>query len=218
MKAISPQQLLPALVVLTLILAAACGKPESPAPSQTEAKGANSVITVHGHLPNLSLKEMVAESDAVVIGTLDEELGTKLKHGGNEPRPKFYYQYKDFRLAVEDALYPKDTFPAEIAVLVETGIVSARENQSVRNDNSAPIYTRGEKVLLFLENLKDPKFDTGPGRPVPRGYTPDNYYLGIVTASYGKMEPADGKWRDSRSGKSFTRGEAEQAIQGNTGQ
>lgn len=58
---------------------------------------------------------------------------------------------------------------------------------SSSNDSFVRRSKVGDRVLLFLESLQDPKFEIPPGRPVPEGFTEQNYYGVILSARYGKL-------------------------------
>ncbi len=125
--------------------------------------------------------------------------------------PYIYYDYKDYKLTVEEALYPAGDLPVEIAVLVPDGI-SAPNATALRPDDF-PSFVEQEKMLLFLENLEGPKFGEGVARPVPKGFTEKTYYRAIVGAFYGKLSQDGDKWEDSRSGKTATLDQIRAALE-----
>ncbi len=188
-------------------LVAGCGNSQTPDVTNPQR---DTVVTSVGSRPGWDVEDMVKRADAVIIGTFTDDLGAKQEPGSGDP-PYIYYDYKDYKLTVEDALYPKGDFPNELAVLVRTGI--SAPNAKVLQPEDVPAFAQKEKMLLFLENLADPKFAEGPGRPVPKGFTEKTYYRAIIGGFYGKLLQDGDKWEDSRSGKTVTVDQIRAAVQ-----
>ena len=156
---------------------------------------------------------MVEHSDAIAIGVLTTNLGTQSEAGGVNDPPTYYYEFTDFKLEVERDFYP-GTLPNDIVVLAETGITAGVENVTVIRFEGVPEYELDDRVLLFMENLADDaKFGDGASRPVPGGYTTDDYYLAVGGGPFGKLMRSGEKWEDSRTGDSFTTDELAEAIE-----
>ena len=202
------------LAALPALAVVGCQNGPPDLPDRSSA-GPELVVKVKGLSPDWDLNDMVKRSDAVVIGILDDVLDTKQEPDKTRDTPKFYYAFKDFKLTVEDALHPKDSLPPTIAVLAETGLTPGDSNIMVVNEASIPDYEVGERVLLFLRSLDDPKHETGPGGQVPDGYDRSGYYITIVGALFGKMSPSKEEWADSRTGKVVSTSDIESAIERN---
>ena len=161
------------------------------------------ILMIDGLLPPWDLTDMVKQSDAIVVGTLQDELGTRTSPGGSSDPPRFSYEFTDYKIEVTKVLHPKDGISSSIAVMAETGVVSAEENVQVLSNDDVPEYAVGEEVILFLRSLADEKnFDDDIARPAPYGV--DDYFSVMVGQDYGKMEKAGDGWQDSRSGKGLT--------------
>ena len=167
-------------------------------PTRDAEPGPETTVRVFGHPPNWSLDEMVRRSDAIVIGRLTKQLRTEREPGGNNDPPRYYYEFTDFEFSVERSLLPAEGFPTRIAVLAETGWISAN-GADISDGGQIPEYRVGERVLLFLESLDDDRFSAGPGSAVPGNFSRDAYYLAIVGGRYGKMVPRLVLWMDSRT-------------------
>ena len=164
--------------------------------------------------PGWDAKEMIGQSDAIVVGVVSEALATKQEAGGLEDPPRFYYEFKDFALTVEEVLYPeKNELPARIAILAETGIASADAGVAVAPTNDLPQFNIGERVLVFLDSLEDPEYADGVGRPVPKGYAASDYFQVVISAKYGKLTLEDGEWKDDRSKEGFTAARLKKIIE-----
>ncbi len=188
-------------------LVAGCGN--SPTPEATTSQG-DTVVFSAGSRPSWDVEDMVRRADAVVIGTFTDDLGNKQKPGGGNP-PFIYYHYKDYKLTVKEALYPKEGFPGEIAVLVPTGI--SAPNATALQSKDVPVFAQDEKMLLFLENMAGPEYTEGVGRPVPKGFTEQTYYQAIIGGFYAKLLQDGGKWADSRHDKTATVDQIREAVQ-----
>ncbi len=84
------------------ILVAGCDNSQTP--GAMTAQG-NTVVTSLGSRPTWDVEDMVKLADAVVIGTFTQDLGDKQKPGSGAPY--IYYHYKEYKLTVEEAHYPK---------------------------------------------------------------------------------------------------------------
>jgi hypothetical protein len=160
--------------------------------------------------PTWSVRETVERADAVVIGTLDANLGSKATPGA---QPYYLTLYTDYRLALEQVLYkPQGPASGNIAILIRTGIVPTTPGSHVGEIGGFPTFQTGERVLLFLARISQEQLRQQPGHFVPQGFTPDEYYRPLVSAVYGKLVPQGGDWKDSRSGKTVTLSELREAI------
>ena len=203
------------LAATTLIAVALIGCSNFQQPTQAPIFDADGKPMVHimGLLPDWDLEDMVQRSDAVAIGILQEDLGTKTEPGGLNDPPTYYYEFTDYKFTVETAFYPR-TLPDQIAVLAETGAVPGNDNIFVQGHDGVPTFAVGERVILFMQSLEDEeRFGDGASRPVPDGFTVDDYYIAIVGGVYGKIMRSGKKWEDSRTGKSFTTDKLASAIE-----
>ncbi len=165
----------------------------------------NSTMWVGGIRPGWDVEGMVGQSDAIVVGVVSETLGGKREAGGRAEPPRFYYEYIDFALTVEEVLHPANgQLPARIAVLTEAGISPGRGDIAVMGQNDIPDFQAGERVLLFLDSLEDPVYADGVGRPVPEGFRDSSYFQVVIGGNYAKLTARDGKWEDGRSRATFT--------------
>jgi hypothetical protein len=169
------------------------------------------VVQVFGLLPNWDVDGIVRESNAIVIGTITREIGTK-----EIPRSlhtvESVYVFEDYEVAVERLIYPSDAHPQEIAILTQAGVATKDDSVKVVVGEEKPNFSIGERVLLFLESLQGAEFQDSPGRPVPEGFTEQTYYQVLMSARYGKLSPAGENWKDSRSDNEITVSEIEQAV------
>ena len=174
------------------------------------------VVMVDGLLPPWDLGDMVKQSDAIVMGVLKSEIGTKTAPGGANDPPRFSYEFTDYEVRVERVFYPKDGLPGTIAVLAETGAVPAGETDHVVTSDEIPVYAEGDKVILFLRSLAEyEKSSEGVGRPVPEPFGAEDYFRALVGREFGKMQNNGAEWEDSRSGKTFTVSQLEEAVEDN---
>ena len=170
-------------------------------------------VWVAGLSPSWDVDEMVGRSDAIVVGVVSETLGTKQEAGGREDPPRFYYEFKDFALEVEEVLYPaKNDLPARIAILTEAGISAPGDAVTVSGLQDIPEFHIGERVLLFLDSLEDPVYASGVGRPIPEGFAASSYFQVVISSKYAKLKLEDGKWWDARSKSEFTADHLKKAI------
>ena len=170
-------------------------------------------VWVSGLTPSWDVDEMVGRSDAIVVGVVAETLGAKQEAGGREDPPRFYYDFKDFALEVEEVLYPaKNDLPARIAILTEAGISAPGEAVTISGLQDIPEFQIGERVLLFLDSLEDPVYASGVGRPVPEGFAASSYFQVVISSKYAKLKLEDGKWGDDRSEAKFTAERLKKAI------
>ena len=170
-------------------------------------------LTLDGLLPDWDLEDMVERSDAIAIGVLETDLGTKQEAGGLNDPPSYYYEFTDYKFEIERDFYP-GTLPANIAVMAETGVASGEEGLEVFGFDGVPNYELDNRVLLFLESMADDeRFGDGASRPVPEGFTKDDYYLVMVGGPFGKLIRNDEKWEDSRTADSFTTQELTSAVE-----
>ncbi len=200
-----------AVLFLTVLvgggLVAGCGNSQ---PLGAPTSQGDTVVFSAGSRPSWDVEDMAKRADAVIIGTFTDELGAKQKPGGGDP-PFIYYHYKDYKLTVEEAFYPKGDFPDEIAVLVPTGI--SAPNATALQSKDVPVFAQDEKMLLFLENMAGPEYTEGVGRPVPKGFTEQTYYQAIIGGFYAKLLQDGDKWRDSRHDKTATVDQIRAAVQ-----
>ncbi len=193
--------LLAAASALVLALALVGCSAAAPSSEPTE-----SVVMVTGLMPDWNLDEMVRRSDAVVIGTLAEELGTKTYPGSAPPgeSPKYNERFKDFEFTVESTFYSAKKLPDFIVVLTGPQSVPADDHKRVAEEKDIPTFAANERVLLFLDGLDDPMYNEGPGMEIPAGYVKGDYYFVIVAGNYGKLIERAGSWEDTRSHKTIS--------------
>ena len=168
------------------------------------------VVRIFGTRPNWDVEDMVKRSDAVAIGMISRDLGTKQQPGFGEP-PQLYYKYKDYEFTVEEALHSTADLPERIAILVEDG-ASAVDGSRVVGMGDIPTLQANERMLLFLESLEGHKFSEGPGRPAPSGFTESAYFQVIIGSQFAKLLPEGDTWKDTRSNQTFTVAQLNNAI------
>ena len=203
--------LLAAASALVLVLAlVGCSAAAAPSSESNE-----SVLMVTGLMPDWDIDEMVRRSDAVVIGTLAEELGTKTYPGSAPPgeSPKYQDQFKVFEFAVESTFYSANKLPDSIVVLTGPPAVPAGDYKKVAEDKDIPAFAANERVLLFLDGLDDPMYNEGPGMEIPAGYVKGDYYFVIVAGLYGKLIERTGNWEDTRSAKTVSVERINESVQ-----
>lgn len=173
------------------------------APDELDNANGKTVVGVDHTRPGWNVEDMVKRSDAVVIGSFTADLGDKQKTwGGSQSRLNINYDFKDYQLAVERVIYSKGDLESDIAVLVEAGISSP--GNKVLQPEDIPSFQADERMLLFLESLKDYDDPDGVGRPVPKGFSENTYYRLIMGSLYGKLLADGDKWEDSITGKEVT--------------
>ena len=170
------------------------------------------VVEVLGLNPSWNLEEMVARSDAIVIGRVSRELGSKEfpepVGGGEEPR--YAWKYLDYELEIETVLKPRSLQSDVLALMIGAGIVPAREGIEVAGLEH-PELAVGERILVFLESVKDEAF-TGVPHVVPSGFDRERYYLVILSSNYSKLVPDGDLWRDVRSQGVVSLRDIEEAV------
>ena len=170
------------------------------------------VVEVVGLLPSWNLEEMVARSDAIVIGRVSRELGSKEfpepVGGGEEPR--YAWKNLDYELEIETVLKPRTLQSDVLALMIGAGIVPAREGIEVAGLED-PELAVGERILVFLERIPD---EESPGVPivVPSGFDRERYYLVILSSNYSKLVPDGDLWRDVRSRSVVSLRDIEKAV------
>lgn len=197
------------LAMLSLAVVGLMGCSAGSSPIQSTGK---TTLHLDGLLPDWDLEEMVENSDAIAIGVITTNLGTKREAGGINDPPTYYYEFTDYKLEVERDFHP-GTLPDNIAFLAETGVAAASADIDVVGFESVPGYELDDRVLLFMESMTGPDFQEGDGSTVPDGFDADDYYLVIVSGPFGKLVRSGEKWEDSRSGQSFTTDELMSAIE-----
>ncbi len=171
------------------------------------------VVEVSGLTPSWNLDQMVAQSDAIVIGRVSRELGSKefpeLLGGGEESR--FAWSFLDYELEVETVLKPQSLQSDVVALMIGAGIVPAREGIEVTSNFEEPELAVGERILVFLEKIPD---EESPGVPivVPSGFDRERYYLVILSSNYSKLVPEGDLWRDVRSSKVVSSQDIQQKV------
>ena len=172
------------------------------------------IVMIDGLSPPWDLGDMVKQSDAIVMGSLETKLGTKTEPGGSNDPSRFSYEFTDYEFKVDKTFYPKDGLPGTIAVLAETGAVPVGEIGHVETNDEVPAYAEDEEIVLFLVSLEDDQeHSQGVGRPVPEPFSAADYFRAVIGRDYGKMENNGKEWEDSRSGKTFTVSELERAVE-----
>ncbi len=169
------------VLLLALVGVLGCSAAQSAVPATGDQISEDYMVMVDGLLPPWDLDDMVKQADAIVMGTLKAELGTKEAPGGVSDPPKFNYEFTDYRLEVSKALHPKDALADFIAVMAETGAVPVGDNVHVLSDADVPECEVGDEVILFLRSLADEdNYDDDIGRPVPDGFDNDDYFIVMV--------------------------------------
>lgn len=196
------------LAIFSLAVVGLMGCSAGSSPIQSTGK---TTLHLDGLLPDWNLEEMVEQSDAIAIGVITTDLGSKREAGGINDPPTYYYEFTDYKLKVERDFHP-GTLPDNIAFLAETGVAAAPEAIDVVGFESVPDYELDDRVLLFMERMSGDDFDDDEGRTVPDGFDAEDYYLVIVSGPFGKLMRSGEKWEDSRSGESFTTDELLSAI------
>lgn len=176
-----------------------------------------SYVAISGFAPEWDLNEMVRRSDAVVIGTLTEDLGIKTRSGvaGGGESPKYNDQFRDYKLTLETVFYPSSGLPANLAVLTGPKRVAvSTTTQVVDHNEKKPEFELNERVLLFLQSLDQVVYEEGPGSTTPAGFAKSGYYRTITSRDYGKLVEAeiDGSWMDTRSFKTITEKQVREAV------
>lgn len=198
-----------AALLLGLALAVTACASQQEAPQQDTGPR----ISERGSFPNWSVREMVERSDAVVIATLEVNLGSKGIPGAHMESVSYVRLFTDYKVAVEQVLYVRDgTTPKHLALLTHAGIVPTSPGSHVEEIEGFPAFQTGERVLLFLTRVSAEQLQLEPEHFVPRGFTLDEYYRPRVSALYGKLVPQGSNWKDSRTGKPVTMSEIQQAI------
>ena len=170
------------------------------------------VVEVLGLNPSWNLEEMAARSDAIVIGMVSRELGSKEfpepVGGGEEPR--YAWRFLDYELEVETVLKPRSLQSDVLALMIGAGIVPTREGIEVAGLED-PELAVGERILVFLERIPD---EESPGIPivVPSGFDRERYYLVILSSNYSKLVPDGDLWRDVRSQGVVSLRDIEEAV------
>ena len=163
--------------------------------------------------PSWNLEEMVARSDAIVIGMVSRELGSKEfpEPAGRGGEPRYAWRFLDYELEVETVLKPRSLQSDVLALMIEAGIVPAREGIDVSSNFEEPELAVGERILVFLEKIPD---EESPGVPivVPSGFDRERYYLVILSSNYSKLVPDGDLWRDVRSSSAVSSRDIQQKV------
>ena len=189
-----------AYVGLLMLLVAALNTGCS-AESPTDPDGETTMM-IDGTWPNWDVEDMVKQSDAIVVGAISRELGSKQEPGFGDTT-RFYYDYKDYELTIQEVLHSSTDLPEQIAILAEVG-VSTDEGSAILGLERIPSFQPDERILVFLRSLEGPKFSEGVGRPVPNGFKEETYFQVIVGGKFGKLLPEDGKWKDASTQQAFS--------------
>ncbi len=170
------------------------------------------VVEVLGLLPSWNLEEMVARSDAIVIGRVSRELGSKEfpEPFGRGGEPRYAWRFLDYELEVETVLKPLSLQSEVVALMIGAGIVPAREGIEVAGLED-PELAVGERILVFLESVQDEPF-TGVPHVVPSGFDRERYYRVILSSNYSKLVPDGDLWRDVRSQGVVSLRDIEEAV------
>ena len=171
---------------------------------------------VHGHFPTWDLPKMVKLSDAVVIGTVREEIQSKVSPAGPEGEEDlFLHVYTDYALDVEQFLFldSNSTSADKIAIVAVGGEANYKGKNVEFHFPGEPTFEVGERVLLFLQHPPDDSYELA-GHHLPPGFTKETYYDVLASLQYGKivLEPGEDKGEDKLSGKSVTIKQVEDAV------
>ena len=130
-----------------------------------------SVVMVTGLQPDWTLDEMVRRSDAVVLGTVQESLGSN-RHPGPAAGgdiAKYEREYRDFKLTIETAYHPStlsgsiaggvghDQHPGPGRVMTGPYPVQSDPNIRIDTHSDIPHFAVNDRVLVFLDSLNDHK-------------------------------------------------------------
>ena len=206
-----------ALALFIIIVGCAPASEQVSKMAATTSAPGQTLMRVTGMLPGLDLEDMVRLSDAVVIGTFVEHIGTKRMPGEVDDPPRFYDEFKEYEMTIESSLYPESGIPDSIAVLVHTGVVGRDSSVKIVGSERPRNFLEGDKVLLFLESLNHDKFGETVKHEVPKGFTIDDYYRVIMGASIGKLAPDGDKWTDTYSRKTVSIDDILSAIESQKG-
>ena len=170
------------------------------------------VVEVLGLNPSWNLEEMVARSDAIVIGMVSRELGSKEfpEPAGRGGEPRYAWRFLDYELEVETVLKPRSLQSEVVALMIGAGIVPAREGIEVAGLED-PELAVGERILVFLESVQDEPF-TGVPHVVPSGFDRERYYRVILSSNYSKLVPDGDLWRDVRSSSAVSSRDIQQKV------
>lgn len=187
-----------AVLVIMLSLVAGCvGKATptpipatTPASTQTSTPKTTKVIPeprdkgtiVSGSFPAFTIDDCIKHSDAIVIGKVTEILPAKW---GENPMGEIIYQ--DVIVQAERYLYGKPESES-IAIVVWGGKIG----DTYMIKDSEPIFTVGEKTLLFLGHPPQEFMETAPEE-----IAPSSYYK-VIASIAGKYEFKDGIATDYR--------------------
>ena len=171
------------------------------------------VVEVLGLNPSWNLEEMAARSDAIVIGMVSRELGSKEfpEPAGRGGEPRYAWRFLDYELEVETVLKPRSLQSDVLALMIGAGIVPTREGIDVYSNFEDPELAVGERVLVFLESVQDEPF-TGVPHVVPSGFDRERYYRVILSSNYSKLVPDGDLWRDVRSSSVVSSRDIQQAV------
>jgi hypothetical protein len=122
------------VVALILILSLlACGS------TSAASDSSGRMIKRFVDLPNWDVDGMAQQADAVIIGTLTREMGTKreIAHSfDNEVR--LFSIFKDYEVEIERFIYPIDAPSPQIAIITEAGYASDDETVQVVDSEPEP--------------------------------------------------------------------------------
>ena len=172
-----------------------------------------SVVRMTGLQPDWNIDEMVRRSDAVVVATVTESLGSNRYPGpsADGDEPKYDREYRDYKLTVETAYYPS-ALSGSIAVMTGPYPVQSNPDILIDGHSDIPHFAVNDRVLVFLDSLDDSVYSEGPGKTAPHGYNKAQYYRAITGSHYGKLVENGAQWSDSRSSKSVSANEVEEAV------
>jgi hypothetical protein len=162
-------------------------------------------------MPNWSIDEMMDRSDAVVIGTITRELGSKEIPIGSDDGRNLISVVVDYEVEVENVLLPtQGDFPTMIAVSTtgEKRFGDSLHAHSVEH----PAYKTNERVLFFLERLPESVYSDFSTFTVPQGFNKEAYFNHPISDRYGKLTPSGTEWVDSRTQISISSSEIEDAA------
>ena len=170
------------------------------------------VTTIHASLVHWDLDEIVAESDAVIIGTVSQDFGSNPVpfHLGKED--DIVYVLKDYAVTVEEYLHPAGGATGTISLTTMGGDTMYKGKQVAYRPPDDPALNKGEKILVFLRHIPEEAYD-GFGHPLPEGFTNKDHYGVLVSQDYGKFVVADdGTATDPRSNKRLNVQDVRDAI------
>ena len=195
------------------VLGLGCAAFDATRDAADAADSGKSVVRTQGLQPDWNLDAMVRRSDAVVVGTVEEVLGSNRYPGpsAGDDEPRYDREYRNYKLTIQTAYHPASLSGA-IAVMTGPYPVQSNPNILVDDHSNIPDFAVNDRVLVFLDSLDDSVYSEGPGETAPDGYTKARYYRTITGSHYGKLTENGVQWSDTRSNKSVSANQVREAV------